>query len=148
MKYRNFLMVLVLFTACSDASVQEELAKTQRELTTAKSEIEQLKMEIEPEGELVHIVFFKVKPGVDEAALTAEVKKLEAIKEVKDLEVGPFQDLGDARALSDYSMVMEMSFDNLEAYERYQVHPIHQALKENTKTFMAGPPATYDYMKK
>ena len=73
---------------------------------------------------------------------------MEAIKEVMDFEVGPFENLGDSRALSNYSILMQMSFATIAAYKRYQEHPLHSALKENTSPFLAGPPATYDFRKK
>jgi len=41
-----------------------------------------------------------------------------------------------------------MSLKNEKAYQDYQKHPIHLALKENTKQYMAGPPVTYDFVKK
>ena len=146
MKYLFFLLMLI-FASCSNSAVQEELSKVQGELEEATTKIAELSAEIEPEGELVHLVFFKIKPDADQAALIAEIKKLEAIEEVMDLEFGPFEDLGDARALN-YSMVMQMSFTDTLAYQNYQKHPIHLALRENTKQFMAGPPATYDFVKK
>jgi len=139
---------LLSLVACTNTAVQEELKTLQQELTTAKEKISSLEAQIEPEGELVHLVFFKVKPNIDQASLVAEVKKLAGIKEVMDLEIGPFEDLGDERALSDYTMLMQMSFANKAAYEAYQKNPTHLALRENTMQFMAGPPATYDFMKK
>lgn len=147
MKYLYLLGLLFIF-GCTNTQVQEELNSSKQNLETANEKIKQLEGQIEPEGELVHLVFFKVKQDANQAALVAEVKKLEGIKEVMDLEIGPFEDLGDPRALSDYTMLMQMSFANKAAYERYQKHPIHLALKGNTGAFMAGPPATYDFMKR
>lgn len=139
---------LFLLSACTNTAIQEELAAVKQDLKVAQNKIVSLKSQLEPEGELVHLVLFKVKADADQAALVAEVKKLEQIKEVMDLEIGPFEDLGDARALSDYSILMQMSFVNKAAYENYQKHPTHLALKENIGKFMSGPPATYDFMKK
>ena len=138
---------LIVLTACSNNTLQEEVATLKNTLQTAQEKITTLESQIEPEGELVHLVFFKVKPDVEQAAIVVEVKKLEAISEVMDLEIGPFEDLGDARALSEYTMLMQMSFSNKAAYERYQKHPIHLTLKENLGAYLAGPPATYDFMK-
>jgi len=90
---------------------------------------------------------FRLKPDADQAKLVEEVNKLESIEGLMDLQVGPFKELGDKRALSEYSMMMEMSFEDETAYQKYQAHPLHLALKENTKSLMAGPPATYDYLK-
>ncbi len=147
MKKPIFIFYLILLTACSNNTLQEEVATLKNNLQDAQEKISSLESQIEEEGALVHLVLFKVKPDADQAALVAEVKKLEAISEVMDLEIGPFEDLGDARALSDYTMLMQMSFANKAAYERYQIHPTHLALKENLGLYMAGPPATYDFMK-
>ncbi len=148
MKYNLILFVLLIFIACSDTALKEELATTKADLKTAQNTIETLKTQIEPEGELVHLVLFRLKPGADQAKLVAEVKKMEAIEGLMDLQIGPFKELGDKRAMSEYSMLMEMSFENEAAYQKYQADPLHLALKENIKSLMAGPPATYDYIKK
>lgn len=148
MRYISFLLGLGLFLSCSNSDAHKELQNLRVELAAAKSSITDLKAQIEPEGALVHMVFFKIKPAVDINVLMVEFEKLNAIEVVKDLQAGPFEEVGDARALSDYAMMMEMSFDNIDAYKKYQEHPIHLALKEKIKPLMAGPPATYDYIKK
>lgn len=147
MKYTYFFSFL-LFFSCNSNKLETDVANLQKELASAKEKISQLQAEIEPEGKLVHLVFFKVKDDADQSVLVAEIKKLENIEEVMDLEVGPFENLGDPRALADYTMLLQMSFADKKAYEHYQTHPIHLALKKNTGQFMAGPPATYDFIKK
>jgi len=146
MKYIYFFSFL-FFLSCSN-KLETDLANLQQELATATEKIKQLQSEIEPEGKLVHLVFFKISADADQSAFVAEIKKLEKIEGVMDLEVGPFEDLGDPRALATYTMLMQMSFADKKAYDRYQKHPIHLALKENIGQFMAGPPATYDFIKK
>lgn len=148
MKNLIFFIFLSSFAGCSDSVGQEELQNLKDELAIAKTTIETLKSQIELEGQFVHVVFFKLKKEADPDALISEIKKLEAIKEVKDLEVGTFEDVGDVRALSDYNIMMEMSFDDIEGYKIYQAHPIHLALKESAKMMLAAPPATFDFMKK
>ncbi|MEO0338154.1 MAG: Dabb family protein [Bacteroidota bacterium] len=143
-----FLGLVLLFLGCNDAAVQQELEVAKQELTKAQQQIDSLTQLVEPEGDLVHVVYFKLKSDVDQSAFIAEVKKMATIDGVMDLEIGPFEDLGDARALSAYSMMMQMSFVDKAAYEAYQQHPTHLALKENTQAMMAGPPATYDFFKK
>ena len=147
MKYFLF-SILLLSISCTDNNLQEKLTTVQKELATAQEKINQLQSQIEPEGELVHLVFFKVKPDADQVALVAEVKKLENIKEVLDLEIGPFKDVGDSRSLSEYTMLMQMSFANKKDYDTYQTHPVHLTLKENLGQFTVGPPSTYDFIKK
>ena len=146
---KSFVPLIILLTtmSCSNKSLLKELKHTQDELTLAKATIESLNTQIEPEGKFVHIVFLKTKPDVDLVALAAEIKKLENIEVVKDLQYGAFEDLQDARAMSEYNFIMEMSFDHKADYQQYQKHPIHLRLKENTKSFVAAPPVTYDYLK-
>ncbi|MEM8908372.1 MAG: hypothetical protein AAGD05_11045, partial [Bacteroidota bacterium] len=66
---------------------------------------------------------------------------------VKDLQVGTFTDLGDTRALQQYHLVMQMGFSGQQAYQSYQQHPIHVALKEKLAEYLAASPSTYDYTK-
>lgn len=145
---RILLLTLLLLTSCSNAALEEELTATKEKLAALESELTSLKATGEEDSPLVHIVLFNLKAEADQTALIAEIKKLEAIDEVQDLEVGPFENLGDERALSDYELIMQMSFVNNAAYKAYQEHPIHLALKETAKDYMGGPPATYDFMKK
>jgi len=146
MKY-NLILFVLLTMGCSDSGLKEELATAKADLKAAQNTIETLKTQIEPEGELVHVVLFQLQPDADQAKLVAEVNKLKDIEGLMDLQVGPFKELGDKRAMSEYQMMMEMSFDNETIYKKYQAHPLHLALKENLKSLMAGPPATYDYFK-
>lgn len=147
MKYIS-LFLLTLFVACTDTAVRKELQLTQKQLIEAQAALSELEAATAETGKLVHIVLFKLKPEVDEGTVIAEIKKLEEIPEIEELEVGPFQDLGDPRALSDYPLIMEMSFQDESAYQKYQAHPTHLALKEQLGALLAGPPVTYDYMKK
>lgn len=149
----RFLPILILFflTSCSNSTLQNELKQAKLDLATTKAELQKATQEIstlkqEDIGKLVHIVFFKLKPEVDTEKLIGAIKKLQAIPEVEDLEVGFFENLGDARALSDYQLVMEMTFLDKAAYDKYQQHPIHLELKDKLGSFLAGPPATYDFM--
>lgn len=147
MKY-IFLVLLTLCVACTDKAVQTELQLAQQQLAETQQALSELEAAAAETGKLVHIVLFKLKPEVDEETVIAEIKKLEAIPEIEELEVGPFQNLGDPRALSDYAVIMEMSFQDEAAYQKYQAHPTHQALKEQMGSILAGPPVTYDYVKK
>lgn len=74
-----------------------------------------------------------------------KMEKMEAIPVLSNLEIGKFQDLGDQRAMSDFSIVMQMDFDSEENYRRYQEHPIHLALKRAIGLFLGASPITYDY---
>lgn len=150
MKYSLLLLLMLLVFGCSNSALEQELLKTKANLVEVQKELASLELEQQQteQAALVHIVLFKLKPDADHNQLIAEIKKMAEIPGVYDLEVGPFENLEDKRALSDYSILMQMSFKDEAAYKVYQAHPLHLALKENTLAMMAGPPATYDYLKK
>jgi len=122
-----------------------EIENLKSQLKAASAEIQKLKSEAADKKQLIHIVWFKMKPEADKSELIAKIKKLEAIEVLNDLEVGKFQDLGDARAMSDLDLVMQMGFDSEEDYKIYQAHPIHLDLKKAVGVFLSGPPVTYDF---
>lgn len=144
----SILSLVIFLASCSNASLEQELKDAQDRLAAVEAEFAASKAVNKPDAPLVHMVFFDLKPEADQEALLAEIRKLAEIPVLEELEVGPFKNLEDNRALSEYELVMQMSFANAEAYQTYQQHPIHLALKEKAASFMAGPPATYDFMKK
>lgn len=147
MKYQLIGSLFLLMACNNNTAIQAALTKAQADLEKANHTITTLEAQIEPEGDLVHLVFLNTKPDIDQAALIAAIKKLGDIQEVMELEVGPFEELNDARALSDYELVIQLSLADKTAYDNYQKHPIHIALKENLGPYLAGPPATYDFRK-
>ena len=145
MKLFTFLFSILLLVSCSDNAMKEELAQAKNLLEIAE---EKLANADEDNYPLVHIVYFKLKPDADQAALMEEINKIEAIEVLHDLEVGTFEDLEDQRALSDYQLMMSMAFKNEAEYKIYQTHELHLGLKKNIGQFLAAPPATYDYIKR
>jgi hypothetical protein len=145
MKYLIFSSLFVV-ASCTNSALQKELEQAQNELKAAQETILQLEQASNTSGQLVHIVLFKLKSDADETAMLTEINKLEAIGDILELEAGIFENLGDPRALSEYTVIMEMSFADSVAYQKYQQHPIHLALKENVQPYLAGPPATYDFV--
>lgn len=146
MKYLLIFLSFLLAVACSAPSDEGELAQLKQDLAQAQQTISKLKS-VEGEGQLVHIVFFKLAADAEVEGLLAEIETLHQIEEVQGLEYGVFTDLGDQRALSDYGVVMSMSFEDSAAYARYQQDSIHLALKANAGAYLGGPPATYDFIK-
>lgn len=137
------LTVTLLLMGCGHSA---EIQKLEEELSQVKTELTAL--QTASSKSLVHIVYFPLNQettGADISNLVKQIKTLEAIEVVKDLEVGTFEDLGDKRALEQYKVVMQMRFDSQAAYQSYQKHPIHLKLRENCRTYLSGPPATYDY---
>lgn len=147
--YRLILAYIILsIVGCYDSGIQAELRKAKDELASAQSTIRDLESQIETEGDLVHLIFLKVRSDVDESTLIGELNKLSSIEGVHDFQSGAFMDLGDTRALSEYNWLIEMSFRDSIAYRSYQSNSIHLNVRDRLKTYLAGPPASYDYRKK
>jgi len=75
---------------------------------------------------LKHVVFFKFKKGASESAI-AEMEK--GLGELPDIipEIMEFQSGRDVvRSERSYDFALVSGFENLEAMQRYQVHPAHQ----------------------
>jgi hypothetical protein len=144
MKIYSLLFAVLLLASCSEQGANEELISTKKALLEAETKIAAL----EAEGDLVHVVYFDMKDDADVSAFITEIEKLRNIEEVQNLEVGTFKNLGDERALSQYELVMQMSFKDSAAYQIYQNHPIHLQLKAAAKSVVAAAPATYDFVRK
>lgn len=146
------LLLLVSFLAsCQDQNPQleKELSETKARLAAAKSALE--KKNSTSETSLVHEVYFNVKDDLTDEKkekLHQDILKLKDIPLVHKLVVGDFINLNDPRALSDYEIKMSMEFMDEKEYSLYQAHPIHLALKKSLGDLLAGPPATYDFIKK
>jgi len=132
---------ILFLTACQPAVDNNQLESITNELVKAKAEITDLKSA----DDLVHVVYFKMKADASKEDLITEIKKLEEIEVLHNLEVGVFEDLADPRAMSDYDIIMQMEFEKEADYKTYQAHPIHLALKAAVGQYLAGPPVTYDY---
>ncbi len=136
------VLLLVLFS-CSKLNSKQKLQGSEKSLKIDKQKTS-LKKSIK--GYLVHIVFVKLKPDVDKQILLHEIKKIEEIESIEDLKVGVFKELDDPRSLSNYQLALEIVFKDSLAYENYKKHPIHIALKQNTKQFLADIPSTYNFI--
>lgn len=151
---KNFITLLLLtsfFFSCQNDNPQleKELKETKARLEAAKAAL--LKKENTTSTPLVHEVYFNLKDDLSENqinALESDILKLKDISVVHHLVLGTFKNLEDPRALSDYEIKMTMEFKNEKEYAEYQAHPIHLNLKKSVADLLAGPPATYDYLKK
>ncbi len=149
---KNLLLLLAplfLLASCrqGEPRLQEELAQAQQQLGQVTAELELLKAGPE-KGQLVHIVFLKLREGLPEEEvnrLITGIKKLEEIEVVKYLEVGKIADTGDPRFISNHDIAFQMNFASMEHYEIYQNHPAHLQVREGLTPSLAGPPAVYDY---
>lgn len=145
---------LILSGCQQNIELQKELLEAQMALEETQAALQEAKTElearpVEKKGQLVHLVYFQLKPGITEeerSQLITEIENLKKIPGLEHLQVGRFKDLGDERALSEFGMVMQMSFANETAYRTYQSHPVHLELREKLSSFLVGPPVTYDFI--
>lgn len=82
---------------------------------------------------LKHIVFMKFKPGVQESEIADMERGLAAlpgkINEIREYVFG--RDIIRSERSCDFALVS--AFDDMEALQRYQVHPDHQAVVARVK---------------
>ena len=95
---------------------------------------------------LKHLVFFKFKPEATEAEIGDLVQSLQAlpaiIPEIREFQVG--RDV--VRSERSYDLGLLSAFDDLDAMQRYQVHPDHQAVVAKVKRLCSGVVAVdYEY---
>ncbi len=151
----TMLLAILLVTCQNNTPTPPETARLQSELDSALQQLDHTKKKLDQlqahtNAPLIHIVYFNLKDDLsleDKTIFAKAIQKLNEIPDVKNLKYGDFKNLDDPRALSDYEMVMQMNFTGEKAYAAYQAHPIHLALKETAKQFLAAPPATYDYFR-
>lgn len=151
---KNFLTILLLISisaSCqnSNPQLEKELSETKARLEAAKSALE--KKTTTTETSLVHEVYFNLKDDLTPDQIDQvhqAILQLKDIPVVHNLVVGDFKNLNDPRALSDYEIKISMEFMDEKEYSKYQVHPVHLALKKSIAGILAMPPATYDFVKK
>lgn len=97
-------------------------------------------------GHLVHQVFLDTKAGIDQDEFLSVIRTLKHIPEVRHLRIGSFKDLNDDRALKNYELIMEMNFENSDAYESYQNNQIHLDMKTSLAKYLERPPMTFDFI--
>ena len=94
---------------------------------------------------LTHCVFLKLKDPQSTAEVKQQLLQLDSIKEVETIVVVVKTDVGDSRAL-DYDLLMIATFTNEAALKRYDQNEFHQQIRQQLKPYLAGPPATFDFM--
>ncbi|MEL6190491.1 MAG: Dabb family protein [Bacteroidota bacterium] len=144
----RYLLVCLTFLllACTNSEMEIKLAESELALAEARLEIAQLESHLPSQSQLIHLVLFKLKPEADIQFLSDELNKLASIEEVRDLSLGEFEEVGDERSLNEYPFMMQIRFDNVEAYKTYQKDTLHLGVKKRTFHLLAGPPSSYDYL--
>lgn len=87
---------------------------------------------------ITHVVFFKFQPDTSPADIQKLTDGLAAlpkdIEEIREYRFGP--DLIGSERSYDYGLVS--CFDDLEALQRYQVHPEHQKVVSHVKAITSN----------
>ncbi|MEL6190114.1 MAG: Dabb family protein [Myxococcota bacterium] len=138
-------LLAVLAVASCDRR-DERWESLERSLEETRVELETLKRQQALRSPLVHLVFFDLRPDAQRSAFIAEIERLQAIAAIKKMTFGPFEDLHDPRALSEYELVMELRFASAEDYAAYQKDPLHLSVREALRAYLQKPPATYDFV--
>ncbi len=150
-----FLLVsLIVFASCQQSTCVEQeaaLVEMEKVIEEMGRELKAISEKANKKhiGDLVHLVYFSLKPELSEqefSNLRQEILKLNGINFLNDLEIGTFENLGDVRAMDQFTMLMQMRFKDKKSYQEYQDHPIHLQLKKDVVNYLSGPPVTYDYI--
>lgn len=87
---------------------------------------------------ITHLVFFKFKPETSHTEIQQLAKGLGKLPQIID-EIKEFRFGADViRSERSYDFALVSSFDNLEAMQRYQVHPEHQKVIALVKTITSN----------
>ncbi|MEL6676208.1 MAG: Dabb family protein [Bacteroidota bacterium] len=153
MKNSILILLLLLIVSCHSRERAEiELMKQEAAAMLAESQAKLKAIqaaEAQASSGLVHLVMLNIKDDLkteQKKALMTELEKLGSLEGVMNYQIGQFEELGDARALSDYELILSMAFQSEEVYRNYQQDETHLAVREALKAYLAGPPATYDYL--
>ncbi len=112
-------------------------------------ELEHLIVE-ERKDKLIHQVYFSLKSNLESDELDQfmeGLKKLGTIEVVKDILVEKRENVGDeARALIEFDIMMQLTFDNQTALKQYAKNNFHATIKREIGGFLTKPPMTFDYV--
>jgi hypothetical protein len=87
---------------------------------------------------ITHLVLFKFKPETTEAEIQHLVEGLGGLPQLIE-EIREFRFGADViRSERSYDLGLVSSFDDLDALQRYQVHPEHQKVVEHVKSIASG----------
>ena len=100
------------------------------------------------QGELVHTVFLSLKDEVTQNRKEKIIKILKSLGEIKvtkGLTVSVKAETEDARAETNYDLVLQMAFKDLKDLHLYSVNSSHFEIRAQLKPDLASVPVVYDY---
>ena len=102
-------------------------------------------------GKIFHLVFFDLKDDISNLEMDSLISRLEELSKIESvgtLSFGPYADMNDERALKEFDVCLQMTFESKEAYQHYQNHPLHLELKSSLKPLLKSVPRSYDFENK
>ncbi len=147
MKIILFFALCLLMVNCTDnTAIETELAATKSALAIAEAK---LTTSSTITG-LVHTTYFTMKPDLTEAEQKAFLEGLESLKNIKEVQsiiIEKRLNVGDeVRALTQFDIIMQLMFANEADLKNYDKNEEHNKLRKTLGKYLAGPPATFDFM--
>ena len=137
MNQHSILLSLIICIICLSCSLDGKQSRSMPAMKEAK-------IFTNPD-EIRHLVFLDVKREVNLDSLIIELYHLSKLESVSSFSIGKYKELNDLKAMSDYELILDMTFTNKKTYLSYQSDSLHQTMISKSMKCMAGPPASFDY---
>jgi D-Tyr-tRNAtyr deacylase len=144
--------ICIAFSSCtnSETASSENIENLKADLASANKKIEDLQSRNSTEPVFQHTVFFTLKPDLTDAerkSFVVALKGLEKIEVVQNITAELRKNIGDEnRALTQFDVIMMVTLENEADLKIYDTHEIHQNLKKVMADYLAGPPASFDFV--
>jgi len=149
MKRGIYIIIAFLLFSCNIKNVQQELNNVRNDFEKVSQELENCK-QVKLDNYLIHQVYFKLKDNIsneDKILFIKGLEKLNSIEVVENIIVEEREDVGDeSRALTQFDVLMQLTFENKAALDIYSNHTYHQEIKKEIGGFLAAPPMTFDFV--
>ncbi len=138
MKNCSFLLLSLLFCACSQPKLESKIAELESALTEANEQLAEATAAADYQPGLCHSVFFWLREDLTEqevADFVIGLQSLKGISAVKQSFIGP-PSATEERGVVDrsYSYALLLHFDDLDDQDAYQIDPIHLKFIEDHQT--------------
>lgn len=99
-------------------------------------------------GALVHTVILKLKDSTSESRRAEIIKLLDSLKKIEvtqNLYTAIRAETPDPRAKTDYDIILQMTFNDIEELVSYSEDPFHLDIRKQLKDDLSEAPVVYDY---
>jgi lipopolysaccharide export LptBFGC system permease protein LptF len=140
------------FFSCTNSEIvpSETIESLKAELASANEKIEYLQSRNSTKSVLQHTIYFTLKSDLTEEKRMLFIEQLEGLAEIEVVQkvtAEARKNVGDeGRALKQFDVVMVVTLENEAALKIYDASEIHQNLKKSIGNYLAGPPASFDFV--